>query len=83
MVNGELPKPLTIEKAYLTSNIDCWCNCNWRLVGILKYNHDKSYYLESVNEPGGLYRIIVVFVNIDGLPLINELIRIYGEIKIT
>lgn len=78
--------PLTVEEASMTTDLTSWSNCNVRLTGALRYNADKidySYYLESVNENFGPYRIALDFSSSScSIPLLNEVVQIFGCIKL-
>lgn len=74
--------PLSVEEASLTTNLRNWNNCNVRLAGILKLKGDNGgYYLEDINEPEN-YKIVLDFKNAERIPLLNECVQVFGEIKI-
>ncbi|XP_075220711.1 cytochrome c oxidase assembly protein COX16 homolog l(3)neo43 isoform X1 [Lycorma delicatula] len=75
--------PLGIEEISVTTNLEMWSNRNVRLTGVLKFDEIiNDYYLESINEPDGIYRVLVDFKHVEYLPLLNERIQVFGEIMV-
>lgn len=75
--------PFSTEEVSLVKSLDCWSNCNVRVIGSMSPTRINCnlWSLESVGEEGGPFCILVDIKLLMAVPPIDSPVQVFGEIQ--
>ncbi|KAJ1527910.1 hypothetical protein ONE63_007845 [Megalurothrips usitatus] len=76
--------PCSVEEISLITNLDCWSNCNVRVIGNVSPTPHSTYWtLVSIGEEGGPFSVSVDLGLIDKYPSPGLQVQVFGEIRMS